>query len=222
MKPPAEPDYDLRPTSLAIVRDLCERFHGYGSAGNAATYAFAVYENDEPVAAYAWQPPPPGAARALAPTAPFGVLALSRMAAVPRGERRLNHVSRPLRRQMRRLIDRERWPVLVTWSDEGEGHTGHVYRCSGWTATTRNERPFFLDESGRRASSYSNGRHGRRALTSGGTTTIQRWEHRICPPGDELAWMQEHGWERRPLVGRVWASGRQAHAIVKVSADAVP
>jgi len=78
------------------------------------------------VAAYAWQPPPPGASRAVCPEAPEGVLALSRMVAVPRDERRLQHVSTPLRRQMRVLIDRGRWPVLVTYSDEGQGHTGNA------------------------------------------------------------------------------------------------
>lgn len=34
-------------------------------------------------------------------------------------------VSKPLRRQMRVEIDRGRWPVLITYSDEGQGHTGH-------------------------------------------------------------------------------------------------
>ncbi len=78
------PSYDLRPCSLEVVRDLCVRFHGYRSAGNASAYAFAVYERGEPVAGYAWQPPPTGAARAVCPEAPGGVLALSRMAAVDR------------------------------------------------------------------------------------------------------------------------------------------
>jgi tRNA U34 5-carboxymethylaminomethyl modifying GTPase MnmE/TrmE len=57
--------------------------------------------------------------------------------ALPREERRLRHISKPLKRQMRDLIDRTRWPVLVTYSDEGQGHLGHVYKCSGWQKTTR-------------------------------------------------------------------------------------
>ena len=69
--------YDLRTCPLSVVRTLCERFHGYGGAGGSATYAFAVYENGEPVAAYSWQPPPPGAAFAVSPEFPQGVLALS-------------------------------------------------------------------------------------------------------------------------------------------------
>ena len=75
--------YDLRPVPLEYVRTLCEQFHGYGSAGNASVYCFGVWEGNALVAAYAWQPPPPGAARAVCPEAPQGVLALSRMVAHP-------------------------------------------------------------------------------------------------------------------------------------------
>lgn len=127
-----EAGYTMRRVTLKEVRDLCERFHGYGSVGASATYAFGVFEADLCVAAYSWQPPPPGAARSACPEAPEGVLSLSRMVAVPRDDRALNHVSKPLRRQMRREIDRTRWPVLITFSDEGQGHTGYVYKCSGW------------------------------------------------------------------------------------------
>lgn len=46
-------------SSLGVVRAMCERYHGYGSAGGIATYAFAVLEDERPVASFAWQPPPP-------------------------------------------------------------------------------------------------------------------------------------------------------------------
>lgn len=163
------------------------------------------------MAAYAWQPPAPGAARSVCPEAPHGVLALSRMVAVPREERRLQHVSKPLRLQMRRLIDRTRWPVLVTYSDEGLGHTGHVYKCSGWQPTERRERPTFLDAEGRRVSSYSDGRHNTEGLTPGEPTWIQRWEHWACPRHRALAWMMAHGWRRVAIPGQRWRSGSPAH-----------
>lgn len=38
--------FDIRPCSLEAVRELCERFHGYGGAGSRATYAFGVYESE--------------------------------------------------------------------------------------------------------------------------------------------------------------------------------
>jgi hypothetical protein len=183
-------DGDLRPTSIEVVRDLCRQFHGYGSAGNNATYAFAVFEDEQPVAAFVWQPPPPGAARSVCPEAPAGVLALSRMVAVPRDARRLRHISKPLRKQMRALIDRTRWPVLLTYSDEGQGHTGHVYKCSGWAQTLRSKRTYFVNEAGERCSSYANGVHGKRSLQAAGHTWIQRWEHWACKRGDAAAWME--------------------------------
>lgn len=215
MKP--QLSYDLRVCDLDVARKLCKRFHGYGSVGNNATYAFAVYEDDKPVAVYVWQPPPPGAARAVCPEAPHGVLALSRMVAVPKNKRRLNHVSKPLRRQMNMLIDRTRWPVLITYSDEGQGHTGHVYMCSGWEKTTRARRPFFVDSKGRRASSYSNGKHGGRKLKQGGLTWIQRWEHWVCTRGVADKWMRKHGWKRKRVVGRVWRSGNPAFTYVQAA-----
>lgn len=203
--------------SLDDVRALCERYHGYGSAGGVAVYAYGVFEDDRIVAAYAWQPPPPQAAASVCPEAPQGVLALSRMVAVPRAERRLNHVSRPLRRQMRRLIDRTRWPVLVTYSDEGQGHTGHVYKCSGWEKTTKARRPFFVDVNGLRASSYANGKHGERGLQLGGYTVIQRWEHWVCARGAADEWMRNHGWRREVVPGRFWRSGNPQHRYTRDS-----
>jgi hypothetical protein len=212
---------DLRSCSMDVVRELCASYHGYSSAGRVAAYAFAVFEDGRPVAAYAWQPPAPGAALATCPEAPQGVLSLSRMVAVPNGrrageiaQRRLKHISKPLRRQMRTLIDRTRWPVLVTYSDEGQGHDGYVYRCSGWMPTHRDEAPFFLDVDGARVSRYSNGAIVKRAGVEG-STTIQRWEHWACERGAAATWMASHGWRRVPIVGRTWRSGRQAYRWTK-------
>lgn len=208
------PSYDLRAASRADILALVEQHHGYGSLSSSMTYCFAVYEQDKAVAAYAWQPPPYGAAKSLAPSCPGGVLSLSRMVAIQREDRSLRHVSKPLRRQMRYEIDRGRWPVLVTYSDESEGHTGYVYKVSGWVSTIRNLRPIKLDASGARRSSYSNGVHGSRDLVSAGSVWIQRWEHRVCEPGDEARWMALHGWRRVAIPGKVWASGRPAHTWV--------
>jgi hypothetical protein len=117
---------------------------------------------------------------------------------------------------MRTLIDRGRWPALVTYSDEGQGHTGHVYKCSGWTKTERRKVPFFVDATGARASSYANGITGGRDLTRGGMTTIQRWEHFACSKDNPIEWMRAHGWVRIPVQGKQWRSGNQAYTWVKL------
>lgn len=207
------PAYDLRPCTIAEVDALCERYHAYKGAGKAVTYAFGVYEEGRLVAAYAWQPPPPGAARSVCPACPEGVLSLSRMVAVPREERRLRHISKPLRRQMLRLIDRTRWPVLVTFSDEGCGHTGHTYKCSGWQPTRKSRRPVYEDAQGKRCSTYRAGKHNTQGLCRAGSTTVQRWEHHISP--DPAAHMADHGWRRVPVEGKRWRSGAQAHTYIR-------
>ena len=210
-----QPTYCVRLCTIAEVRELCERWHGYGSAGSVAVYAFGVYEDGRLVAGYLWQPPPPGAARSVCPEAPEAVLALSRMVAVPKAERRLNHVSKPLRRQMRTLIDRQRWPVLVTYSDEGQGHTGHVYKCSGRVPTLRARRKTFSID-GKRASPYSNGKYGGRQLVRGEDTEIQRWEHRVCAPGSTCEYMAAACWYKVAVPGKTWRNGAQAYAMRKV------
>lgn len=202
--------------SLETVRDLCNRHHGYGGAGGVAVYCWAVVEDEDPVAAFSWQPPAPGAAASVCAEQPQGVLALSRMVAVEKDDRKLKHISKPLRMQMRHLIDRTRWPVLVTFSDEGQGHLGHVYKCSGWEKTTRRRVPIFEDHEGRRTSRYSNGKTGGRDLTPVGWTYVQRWEHWACARGEAAEWMTRNGWTR-VANGRTYRSGAPAFRWVKAS-----
>ena len=200
---------DIRPVKLADVASLFDAYHAYRSTGRVCVYAFAVFERERPVAAFLWQPPPPQSARSVCSELPHGVLALSRMVAVPRADRELRHISKPLRRQMRHLIDRTRWPVLVTYSDESVGHTGHVYKCSGWQPTARNlAQTYTLD--GRRVSRYSNGVQSVPEGAERGEAWIQRWEHWVVPP-DQVATHFASAWDRVPVPGKVWRSGNQAY-----------
>jgi hypothetical protein len=214
MSQPA-PSYDLRPSRPSEVVHLFEQFHGYKSIGNAATYCFAVFEEGVPIAAFLWQPPAPGAAKAVCPVAPQGVLALSRMVAVPRDQRRLNHISKPLRRQMRMLIDRTRWPALITYSDASMGHTGHVYKCSGWRQVQTAKRAIYEDAEGRRVSKYSAGKTKLTGKTRVGTAEITRWEHWACDPESAARHMANAGWVREPIPGKFWASGSPAYRWVR-------
>ena len=120
-----------------------------------------------------------------------------------------------MRRQMAKLIDRTRYPVLITYSDEGQGHTGHVYKCSGWQKTAVNEAVYYEDGNGVRISPYSDGAM-RNDLIRAGVTNITRWEHWICERGDALEYAKSHGWRRVPLKNKngskkVWKSGKQAY-----------
>lgn len=203
------PSYDLRPCKPSEVEHLFKEYHGYKSgAGNFPTYCFAVFESGKPVAAFTWKVPAPGAAKSVCPACPNGVLALSRMVAVPREQRKLKHISKPLRRQMKFLIDRTRWPVLITYADEGEGHNGFVYKCSGWTPTLRAQRNVAIGPNGERVSTYTNG--GRSKFEVVGKTWLQRFEDWACTPDEVGTWLEDHGWERVPIPGKVWKSGNSA------------
>lgn len=202
----------------------CQGLHAYGDICRASQRDGIVCPDDSCdiddyvrppdqrlVAGYTWQPPSPGASTSVCPEAPHAVLALSRMVAVPKSERQLKHVSKPLMAQMNERIDRSRWPVLVTYSDEGQGHTGYVYQCSGWEKTSRARVKTYVDAEGRRVSPYSNGEYAKRAgVTRSGYTFIQRWEHWVCERGYANNWLQTHGWERVEIKGKRWRSGNQA------------
>jgi hypothetical protein len=47
-----------------------------------------------------------------------------------------------------RLIDRSRWPCLVTYADEAQGHTGAIYRAVNWEyiGRTKPERVYLDDD----------------------------------------------------------------------------
>lgn len=200
---------DIRPCTIEDVARLCVAHHGYGGAGKLAVCCQGVYEEERLVAAFAWLPPPPGAALSVCPEVAGGVLALSRMVAVPKTERVLRHISKPLRIIMRRVIDRTRWPVLITYSDESLGHLGHVYKCSGWKPTIRRKSPSYENGTGQRVSSYSAGVTRVGALVRLPDKYTLRWEHWISPT--PLAYMVDYGWRLEPVPGKVWRSGKQAH-----------
>lgn len=197
---------DLRECDQAVLQDMCSRYHGYGGAGRVFSYVFAVYEDGVPVASFGWKPPAPGAAKSVYSKEPGLVLSLSRMVAVPKTERRLKHISKPLKKQMKSMVDRSRWPVLVTYSDEGQGHTGYVYQCSGWKPTKRSKSYFWEDGDGNRTSVYRAGRTVNLGRPSG-VTYLQRWEHWIHPDPSWVAYC--HGWGK-VATGKTWRNGSPA------------
>ena len=207
--------------SLNDVAHLFLKYHGYKSVGGLAVCCQAVIEEGQPVAAFVWNPPPPGPCNTLS-TAPggAGVLALSRMVAVPKEERQLQKLSKPLRKIMRdnHYIDRGRWPILLTYSDSsligpsGRPHSGHVYLCSGWTKDIEVVRPYYENPTGQRISSYTNGHTDLSGKQKAGDTVLTRWIHRVTPYGTEEQWMNQHGWFRTRDDNKRWSSGKIAHS----------
>ena len=127
-------DWYVRSVSMDIAVELVRRFHYAHGGSNTATYLHGLFrkgaylECDCRGIAW-WLPPTGGAAKATYPENPAGVLALSRLVIVP--EMPTNSASFLIGRSMR-LIDRQRWPCLVTYADKWQGHNGHIYRAANW------------------------------------------------------------------------------------------
>ena len=114
---------------------MVERYHYARGASNTATYLHGLFRRaasfwDTDCLGVAWWiPPTKSAARATYPTDWRGVLALSRLVIAPDVPK--NGCTFLLARS-RNLIDRQRWPALVTYADEWQGHTGTIYRADNW------------------------------------------------------------------------------------------
>lgn len=143
MKPPGEvvrsSDFTVQsvPTHGEVI-GLLRRWHYAKGGPNTATYRHGMYRSDptlypfvgELVGVALWIPPTRTAAESVAGEGWQGVLCLSRLAIAP--EIGTNGASFLLGRSMR-LVDRSRWPWLLTYSDTGRGHTGAIYRATNWT-----------------------------------------------------------------------------------------
>lgn len=117
-----------------IAYRLVAAEHYARGASNTATYLHGLYPAgwhwySQCVGVAWWIPPTRTAAEALAGDDWRGVLSLSRLAIEPGVP--TNACSFLLSKSVR-LIDRRRWPVLVTYADSWRGHTGAIYRACGW------------------------------------------------------------------------------------------
>jgi hypothetical protein len=114
---------------------LIQLWHYAKGAPNTSTARHGLYRTEDgPILALChgvamWIPPTRTAAEAVAGDRWQGVLALTRFVLEPGLP--TNAASFLLSRS-RRLIDRTRWPVLLTYADTAEGHTGAIYRADNW------------------------------------------------------------------------------------------
>jgi hypothetical protein len=126
----------VRPVDRLVALNLVEQFHYAKGAANTATYCHGLFRKGQDLfdgqcqGVTWWIPPTRTAAKATYPENWQGVLALSRLVIVP--DVPSNACSFLLSNSMR-LIDRSRWPCLVTYADEWRGHTGAIYRATNWT-----------------------------------------------------------------------------------------
>jgi hypothetical protein len=121
--------------SHAEVRRLVCAWHYSRSCGNTSTVRHGLYPRStapltgEASGVAVWIPPTRRAAESVAGKDWGGVLMLTRFALHP--EIPSNGASFLLGRSMR-LIDRSRWPVLLTYADTALGHAGTIYKATNW------------------------------------------------------------------------------------------
>lgn len=126
-------DWEVRDASMMDGRRLVEANHYARGASNTRTYLHGLFprwaDNAEPVGVAWWIPPTKSAAKNVAGEGWRGVLALSRLVCEPDVPR--NGASFLIAKSIS-LIDRARWPVLLTYADDWQGHSGGIYRATGW------------------------------------------------------------------------------------------
>ena len=101
-----------------------------GGASNTATDLHGLWRGGELLGVAWWLPTTKVAAISVAGDNWRRCVALSRLVVLPQVE--TNGASFLLGRSERLLRREGRWDVLVTWADEGQGHTGAIYRATNW------------------------------------------------------------------------------------------
>ena len=140
-------DWTVRSVPLSIAIRLIQNHHYARRASNTATYLHGLFPrdafwNEDCVGVAWWIPPTKSSAQKTYPDNWLGVLALSRLVLHPSVPK--NGASFLVGSSMK-LIDRRRWPCLVTYADEWQGHTGTIYRASNWVEVGRTKpEPTFV------------------------------------------------------------------------------
>ena len=135
-------------------------------------FARADYPMAPVAGAALWLPPTRRAAEAVAGEGWQGVLSLSRLAVAPELPR--NAATFMLARSMR-LLDRERWPILLTYADTRHGHTGAIYKATGWTLdAVTNAGTYWVTTDGRQVGR----KRGKRNLSAANLRAQGCTEHR--------------------------------------------
>lgn len=133
----------VRSIPLSVAQDLV-RMHHYAKGGaNTGVFVHGLIckATDEVHGVAWWLPPTRVACESVNRDNWRGVLSLTRMVITPGTPK--NACSFLLARSVKLIRNDGRFVTLVTWADEGEGHTGGVYRAANWTylgANTGDER----------------------------------------------------------------------------------
>lgn len=127
-------DWWVAGCQLKTAQELVRRWHYSGGGSNTAVYTHGLFPRDwfwesQCVGCAWWLPPTKTAAVSFSREKWRGVLSLSRLVVSPDVP---NNAESFLIRHSMQQIDRNRWPVLVTYADSWQGHLGTIYKAAGW------------------------------------------------------------------------------------------
>ncbi len=165
-------DYELRDVPYAVARDLIERFHYAGGAGNTATVVHGLFHKEAPhycLAVVCWLPPMRPAALWFAGPLWRHCLVLTRAVATPWAPpNSMSFLIAASIRRIRSLADRlgrPRWTHLLSFADEYRAEfpvavriPGGIYRAvNALRLGTTDARPTWVDDDGHMVSVYCAG-----------------------------------------------------------------
>lgn len=119
----------VRPVDPTLGRELITHYHYARGASRVCVACYGLFHKEFDVCyGITWWLPPTRRAAEATYDDPVRVLSLSRMVLLPSAPK--NAASFLLSKSVS-LLD-SRWKCLVTYADTWQGHTGDVYRSSGW------------------------------------------------------------------------------------------
>jgi hypothetical protein len=148
--------YKVRDVDQRTARELVAAHHYAQGGPNTGVYRHGLFliGQDVPLGVAWWLPPTKVAAQSVAGEDWRSVLSLTRLVIVP--DMPTNAASYLLGQSIRRIKRDGRWRHLVTYADEGQGHTGAIYRAANWTyvGASRGDR-VYRDAAGRQVARKS-------------------------------------------------------------------
>lgn len=153
-------DYVVEGIPFPMASSLVREYHYAHGSANTAVYRHGLFHKDNPMVclgAALWMPPTRRAAESVDANWQR-VLTLSRLVIIPGMP--TNSASFFLSRSIGIIRKDGRYDTLVTYADEGRGHTGAIYRATNWTYVGINggDPVFIHPETGRQFGRKTTGR----------------------------------------------------------------
>lgn len=124
-------EWSVREIPVAVGKRLIQDHHYAKGCSNTAVYMHGLFDQSGTLTGVVqWLPPTRVACESVNHPQWQRVLSLSRMVVLPGAPK--NAASFLLARSIRKIKRDRRFVSLVTFADESQGHSGHVYRAANW------------------------------------------------------------------------------------------